>query len=139
MAAFPARVKELRIKKGLSQPQLAEAIGLTKQTISLWERGISKPEFETMDRLADFFGVNMGYLLGEKDDPGVYEPTDADAEAWVNQEEIQEVENVSRQFSQLSAETRQMVAAMIHEAYRIDRISGRLTDGFEIVVKRSKK
>ena len=81
----------------------------------------------------------MGYLLGEKDDTDVYEPTDADAEAWVNQKEIQEVENVSRQFSQLSTETRQMVVAMIREAYRIDRIPGRLTDGFEIVVKRSEK
>ena len=68
MATFATRLKELRGKSGLSQPQLAQEIGVTKQTISLWERGPRRPDFQTMENLADFFNVKLGYLLGEIDD-----------------------------------------------------------------------
>ena len=92
MATFAKRVKEQRIKKGLSQPQLAEDIGLTKQTISLWERGVRRPDFETMNKLAQYFGVNMAYLVGQSDDPTVHEPTEEDASDWVDSEVAMEIE-----------------------------------------------
>lgn len=68
VATFATRLKELRGKSGLSQPQLAQEIGVTKQTISLWERGPRRPDFQTMENLADFFNVKLGYLIGEIDD-----------------------------------------------------------------------
>jgi transcriptional regulator with XRE-family HTH domain len=71
MSTFATRVKEERIKKGLSQPQMAEDIGLTKQTISLWERGVRRPDFETMNKVADYFGVNVAYMIGQSDDPSL--------------------------------------------------------------------
>ena len=92
MATFAKRVKEQRIKKGLSQPQLAEDIGLTKQTISSWERGVRRPDFETMNKLAQYFGVNMAYLVGQSDDPTVHEPTEEDASDWVDSEVAMEIE-----------------------------------------------
>ena len=139
MATFPARVKEQRLKKGLSQPQLAEEIGLTKQTISLWERGVSRPEFETMDRLAEYFGVSMRYLIGQSDDPAVYEPTDDDGANWAESEVVKEIENLGGLISQLSDDTRQLVAAMIREAYRIDRVEERLVDGYTVSVTGKKR
>lgn len=50
MATFASRIKELRKRDALSQPQLAEKIGLTKGTVSLWERGPRRPDFPTMER-----------------------------------------------------------------------------------------
>ncbi len=135
MATFSQRLKELRKQKGLSQQQLAEAIGLTKQTISLWERGERRPEFDTMTDVADYFSVNLSYLLGTSDDPTVPEVAQEDAESWAQGEEVESIRDVANQMAQLSPESRKIVEATIHEAYRIDRSKDRLTDEYEVSVR----
>ena len=67
MADFASRIKELRKGKGLSQLQMAKDIGITNDSISIWERGIRKPEYGTLDYLCRYFDVSMSYLLGETD------------------------------------------------------------------------
>ena len=131
MATFPTRIKEERTKKGLSQPQLAEDIGLTKQTISLWERGVRRPDFETMEKIADYFGVSLAYLIGSTDDPTVGE---FDPNLGIADEAIQEIESLATQLSQLSEESRRIVSATIREAYRVDRAMERLQDGYIVNV-----
>lgn len=131
MATFSTRIKEERTKKGLSQPQLVEDIGLTKQTISLWERGVRRPDFETMEKLADYFGVSLGYLIGTTDDPTVGEN---DPNIGIEDEAIQEIESLATQISQLSEESRRIVSAAIREAYRVDREMERLQDGYIVNV-----
>lgn len=131
MATFSTRIKEERTKKGLSQPQLAEDLGLTKQTISLWERGVRRPDFETMEKVADYFGVSLGYLIGSTDDPTVSEP---DPNAAMEDEVIHEIESLATLLSQLSEESRRIVAAAIREAYRVDRETERLQDGYMVNV-----
>ena len=42
-AAFGSRIREYRIKKGLSQPQLAALLGVTKNAVTNWEAGASRP------------------------------------------------------------------------------------------------
>ena len=44
MTKFQERVKKLRQEKGISQIELAGAIEVTNDTISLWERGLRRPE-----------------------------------------------------------------------------------------------
>lgn len=61
------RIKELRIKHGLSQGDLAKATGLTRQAISNYERGDREPKMETWQKLADFFNVSVPYIRGEID------------------------------------------------------------------------
>lgn len=137
MSTFATRVKEERIKKGLSQPQLAEDIGLTKQTISLWERGVRRPDFETMNKVADYFGVNVAYMIGQSDDPSLKNMEDA---VWLGDEGIEEIESLGTQLSQLSEESRRIVGAAIREAYRVDRETGRLEEGYivSVVAKRQR-
>ena len=135
MATFATRIKEQRLKKGLSQPQLAEDIGLTKQTISLWERGVRRPDFDTMVRLGDFFGVSVSYPVGQSDDPNV----SAETAVWLGDEDvIGEIESLGSQLSQLSEESRKIVAATIREAYRVDREAGRLEEGYNVNVTAKK-
>ena len=66
MASFGRRVTELRKEKGLTQAALAEAVGVSKNTVSVWERDVRKPEFDTLTDLCGFFNVNMSYLIGEE-------------------------------------------------------------------------
>ena len=51
MKKYSNRVKELRLAKSLSQEQLAEKIGLTKQAISQYERGERNPSMTVLDAL----------------------------------------------------------------------------------------
>lgn len=68
--SFSILLKELRLEKAISQAKLAEILGLTQDSISLWEKGKSLPATPYLIKLADFFGVSTDYLLGRSDDFG---------------------------------------------------------------------
>ena len=61
------RLKELRQEKKLTQQELADEIGVTKRTYIYWEKGERQIKPEKAQQLADYFGVNVGYLLGYSD------------------------------------------------------------------------
>lgn len=56
----------LRHKSGLSQEQLAEKIGVSRQAISKWETGASAPDLEKLRALSECFGVTLDQLAGAK-------------------------------------------------------------------------
>lgn len=62
---YSDRIKELRKTKKLSQEKLADMIGVTKQAVSQYERGVRKPDIPTIDALCDVFNVSSDYLLGK--------------------------------------------------------------------------
>ena len=53
---FGKKLRELRRERGLSMEELASAIGVSKQSVSNWEKGLNKPQPEHLERLAEFFG-----------------------------------------------------------------------------------
>lgn len=57
-------LRELREKRGLSQEDVAKAIGTTGANISRIELGNQQPRAALLTKLADFFGVSADYLLG---------------------------------------------------------------------------
>ena len=65
------RIKEIRQEKNLSQTDIAKALGVTRQAISLYEKGDREPKLETWQKLADFFGVSVPYLQGISDLKGL--------------------------------------------------------------------
>lgn len=58
-----AKIHYMRISKGLSGPELAKAFGVTRQAVSLWERGVSRPSKDMQKKIADYFGVTVDDLL----------------------------------------------------------------------------
>lgn len=64
---FRIRLKELRENLGLSQYAFADRFGVAQSTVGNWESGIREPNFDTIQRLADFFGVSVDYLLGRSE------------------------------------------------------------------------
>ena len=58
------RLKEIRQEKNLSQTDIAKALGVTRQAISLYEKGDREPKLETWQKLADYFNVSVPYLQG---------------------------------------------------------------------------
>lgn len=57
------RLKELRIKTGITQNELAKKLNVTGQTLLNWENGIYEPKIHQLIQLADFFGVTVDYLI----------------------------------------------------------------------------
>lgn len=64
---FPQRLKELRLKKGLTQTELGEKVGVKQNTFTNWENGKREPNFETLLKLASILNTTTSYLLGESD------------------------------------------------------------------------
>ena len=68
MSAFSDTLLSLRRERGLTQAQLAEALGMSKSAVSMYERGNREPELELLQRMADFFHVSVSTLLGREED-----------------------------------------------------------------------
>lgn len=59
------RIKALRSKKGIKQIELAAAVNVSQAALSGYETGKYEADLETYKRIASYFGVSLGYLLGE--------------------------------------------------------------------------
>ena len=63
MMTFSEKLMDLRRKSGLSQEQLADRLGVTRQSVSKWESGTAMPELVKLISLSDIFGVSVDYLV----------------------------------------------------------------------------
>lgn len=63
---FRERLKGLRKARGISQAALAERLGMSKSTIGMYETGDISPSLEALNALADYFNVDIDYLLGKE-------------------------------------------------------------------------
>jgi len=62
---FEEKLIKLRKKKILSQEELAEKLNVTRQTISKWELGQSKPDMEKLKEISNFFGIGIEVLTND--------------------------------------------------------------------------
>lgn len=68
MTKFSERLRHLRTERGFSQQEFANQLGgISKSSINMYERGEREPGLETLETIADFFNVDMDYLLGKSD------------------------------------------------------------------------
>lgn len=62
---FGQRMAAFRVAKGLSQAELGEALGLSRDMIAYYERTSPNPSLELVKQVADFFGVTVGEMLND--------------------------------------------------------------------------
>lgn len=62
-----AKIVALRKTKGVTQADLGAYLNISSQAVSKWERGESCPDFLTMTRLAEYFGVSLNYFAGTEE------------------------------------------------------------------------
>ncbi len=60
---FRERLFDLRHQAGLSQEELANLLGVTRQAVQKWEAGTSHPDMDNLVSLADYFKVSLDYLV----------------------------------------------------------------------------
>ena len=59
------RIKQLRTERGLSQIDLANKLGVSKQSVSNWENDNIQPSIDMLLKISHIFSVSTDYLLGE--------------------------------------------------------------------------
>ena len=64
MGDFQNVFRKLRTSIGYTQAELADALGISRSRIGMYETGAREPDFETLEIIADFFNVDTDYLLG---------------------------------------------------------------------------
>jgi transcriptional regulator with XRE-family HTH domain len=63
------RIRQVRSEKGITQAELANAIGMSRQGLAYYENNQREPKLETWQKLADYLGVSVPYLQGFSDLP----------------------------------------------------------------------
>lgn len=64
MFEFGKVLRDLRIGSGLSQSALGGKLSVSQDTVSMWEKNKSLPDFDSIKRIAVLFEVSADYLLG---------------------------------------------------------------------------
>lgn len=62
------KLNRARTKANLTQEQVAEALGVSRQTISNWENEKTYPDIKSVVTLSDLYGISLDYLLKDKEE-----------------------------------------------------------------------
>ena len=62
--AFYEKIIELRNQIGKSQASAAEEMGISNTALNNYEKGLRKPKYDALKKIADYYGVTIDYLLG---------------------------------------------------------------------------
>ena len=64
MSSFNTVLKSLRTAKGMTQNELAKSLKISRSTVGMYENGSREPDYEMLELIADYFNVDINYLLG---------------------------------------------------------------------------
>lgn len=112
MTLFAERLKALRASRRLSQSELAEKTGLSRSLISMLESGARSPRTEHLEALADFFNVDMEYLLGRSEKTTVLDPEQFFAQQLYYNEGV-----MMRHFDELADNDKQFIRDMVERLW----------------------
>ena len=63
-------LKALRAERHITQKELADAVGMSRSAIGMYEQGQREPDIWTLAKIADYYGVSMDRLLGRPSGAG---------------------------------------------------------------------
>ena len=89
-SVFASELINARLEKNLTQAELADKLSLGESTISFYEGGKREPDYNTLQRFADFFGVSVDYILGRTDIR--IQPRESSDDEDFTKEELQQIE-----------------------------------------------
>lgn len=90
------KIMDLRKRSGWSQEELAERLGISRQSVSKWETGESIPDIDKIIRMSELWNVSTDYLLKD-DDSGDQEQKTRQSRRQVSREEAEDFLALSRE------------------------------------------
>lgn len=97
-------IKSLRRARGMSQEDLASRLHIVRQTVSKWEKGLSVPDADLLQRMAEIFETDVSSLLGS---PAAQPQTESDAARLA-----QELANINAQLAEKNRRARRIWRAV---------------------------
>ncbi|MGE6368342.1 helix-turn-helix domain-containing protein [Planococcus kocurii] len=79
-----SKIKKLRDREGIQQKDFAKKIGVSNVVLSRYESDERKPDYDTLQKIADYFEVTTDYLLGREEKKYPAWGDEAEFEDWVN-------------------------------------------------------
>ena len=108
---FAQRLRDLRAREDLTQQELADNTHIARSTLAMYEYGKRRPDFEILDKLADYFDVSFDYILGRSDNNTGY-PGHTDA-AMLRRVSAY-AERIMEAYGKASPDTQAAVRAILH-------------------------
>lgn len=133
ISTFGERVKALRMEKGMTQVQLAEAMDTTKGSVSAWERNLRTPSKAGVEKLCQLFGVSRYYIMGYDESRLVSPLDDMDPSTEALVDRAMEIKELALKLSKLDAVTWIHAEAVINALYAQAKLNNKLTN-FQIDV-----
>ncbi len=143
MGNFQNIFKRLRISAGLTQVEMAGRLGISRSTIGMYETGAREPDFETLEKIADFFNVDTDYLLGRTDKITILPETagqnylDINALTRKDERDIEKILDQTRE--QLTSQEGLMFDGNPASPEAIDSILAAMQIGMEMAKKKNKE
>ena len=106
-------LRYLREKYGVSQSQLAKAIGVTQQSVNKYENQPTEPDVPRLIQIANFFGTSVDFLIGNTDIERKYEVVH---ESDLNDNEMLMV----REYRETGADGRNIILSLLRELNKKD-------------------
>lgn len=100
------KIIELRKKSGYSQEELAEKMGVSRQSVSKWEGSLSIPDLDKILLLSEIFGVSTDYLLKDEFGDEIPSPKEEISESYFRKVSLEE----ANEFIKVKDETAPMIA-----------------------------
>jgi len=71
---FYEKILELRNQIGKPQGVAADEMGISHTALNNYEKGLRRPKYDSLKKIADYYGVTIDYLLGEEETEPEYSP-----------------------------------------------------------------
>lgn len=84
------RIRNLREKNNISREEFAKKIDVSYAALSKYETGKRQPDYETLQKIADYFDVSTDYLLGRAENKKSIPDNEEEFEAYINNPEEDE-------------------------------------------------
>jgi transcriptional regulator with XRE-family HTH domain len=104
MAQSGDRIALLREKRGMTQAELSSKLGISRASLSHYEKNRREPDYKTLNKIADFFHITVDYLVGRTEEP--HRELDTDVREFVDNLELSD-EKILEKFA-LTIDGRQL-------------------------------
>lgn len=140
MGNFQNIFKQLRISSGLTQNEFARKIGISRSTIGMYETGAREPDFETLEKIADYFNVDIDYLLGRTNQTVLLPETVGKYNSELNKRDTRDIEKILDQTrEQLTTQEGLMFDGEPASPEAIDSILSAMQVGMEMAKLKNKE
>lgn len=117
------KIKELCLQNGTTVQKLEDTLNIGNGVISRWDK--SSPKAENLEKIADYFGVSVDYLLGRSSDPHVFRPAYLGAHSVTEDVTDEQVARALALFAQMTDEEKEKALEQLEMVIALSKIKGK--------------